>query len=445
MATLMQCFYWDCPRESGREYQWWPHVRARLPELAAAGFDTLWLPPAHKAANIDGPSMGYDPYDYYDLGDIAQRGATSTWFGSRQDLVDLLRVARANRLNVLADLVINHCNGADAAEINPITGESRWTLFEPRSGLFKRNWECFHPSMYERWDQGAFGGMPDLSHRNPYVYAEIMKLTRWLIEEIGFDGFRFDYVKGYGGETVAAVQEYRYLRGDQPFRPFGVAEHWDSARAIESWAEVTNFTNDNPVHAFDFPLREMLKALCDQYGFSLRNLTTWDSVLSNQPEIAVTFVENHDLRDPGRPIANDKLLAYSYILTHEGSPCVYWKDYFTAGLADPDTPNGLAALVRAHRDFAGGSMQVLWVDDDLYIMQRVGYGDQPGLLYVLNNHGARWNGAWVSTRWSNTVLRPVAWWGRDDRRAPEPQHCAVDGRGQFWAPPRGYAVYAPVS
>src|SRR5258707_3952959 len=52
----------------------------------------------------------------------------------------------------------------------------RSTLF-PYTTLFRskfpRNWECFHPCMYESWDEMTFGDMPDLAHRNPYVYAEL--------------------------------------------------------------------------------------------------------------------------------------------------------------------------------------------------------------------------------------------------------------------------------
>ena len=48
----------------------------------------------------------------------------------------------------------------------------------------------------------------------------------------------------------------------------------------------------------------------------------------------------------------------------------------------------------------------------------------------------------VDTSRANTTFRPVAWWGRDDA-APLPTETAGDRRGQFWAPPRGYAVYAP--
>jgi alpha-amylase len=182
--------------------------------------------------------------------------------------------------------------------------------------------------------------------------------------------------------------------------------------------------------------------LCDQYGFSLKNLILGESILQKQNYSAVTFVENHDLRDEGRPITNDKLLAYSYIMTHEGYPCVFWKDYYNFDLALEGTPNGIAALVSAHEKYAAGTTSVLYLDDDLYIMQRSGYGDQPGLIYVLNNRGDRWQGQWVTTQWSNAAFQPVAWWGKNELFRPADQSTGSDGRGQFFAPARGFAVYA---
>jgi alpha-amylase len=442
MGVMLQAFYWDCPRVEKKEFEWWQYVSDQVPALARVGFTSLWLPPVHKAANLGGFSMGYDPYDYYDLGEFAQKGTVPTWYGTKEQLLNLIETAHGHGLSLFADVVINHNSGADAAELNPLTGQERWTLFEPQSGKFPRNWECFHPSMYESWDEGTFGDMPDLSHRNPYVYAEILKLARWLVEEIGFDGFRYDFVKGYGANTIAAIQEYRYMRGGQPFSPYGVAEFWDNARAIEYWANVANFSNSNPVDAFDFPLREMLKALCDQYGFSLRNLATWETVLQKQPQTTVTFVENHDLRDEGRPIVNDKLLAYSFILTHEGYPCVFWQDYFSYNLALDGTRNGIAALVQTHEKCAGGGTQTLWLDDNLYIMQRTGYEDKPGLVYVLNNHGDNWRGGLVNTHWPNASFEPVAWWSKFDMSRPIDQTTDRDGRAHFYSAPRGYAVYA---
>ena len=443
MTVMMQAFFWDCPREAQQEYQWWNHVHDHVAALAKAGFGALWLPPVHKAANLGGPSMGYDPYDYYDLGEFDQKGSVKTWFGSKEELLALIGAAHTNGIDVIADFVVNHCSGADAQELNPITGERRWTRFEPASGKFRRDWECFHPNPYESWNEGSFGGMPDLSHRNPYVFGEILKLARWLVEEIGFDGFRYDYVKGYGANTVTAVQEYRYQRAGKLVKPYGIAEFWDNARTIERWIDITNFSNQNPVRAFDFPLRETLKSICDQYGFGLRNLLDQPSLAKDVTRDAVTFVENHDLRDQGRGIVNDKMLAYGYILTHEGYPCVFWKDYFVEGLGQPESANGIAALVAAHENHAGGGTEVLWVDDDLYIMQRLGGGNQPGLIFIWNNRGDDWRGAWVRTCWRDRDFTPIAWWSSTDTHQPNDQHSGPEGHAPFWAPPRGYTVYVP--
>jgi alpha-amylase len=123
---------------------------------------------------------------------------------------------------------------------------------------------------------------------------------------------------------------------------------------------------------------------------------------------------------------------------------VFWQDYYAFGLGRPGEPTGIAALVRAHEDHAGGATTVLHANDDLYIMQRGGFGSQKGLIFVLNNRGNAWNGAWVKTQWKNTVFAPVAWGGRDDVRIPQMQRIQEDGWGEFYAPPRGYAVYVPL-
>ena len=69
--------------------------------------------------------MGYDPYDYDDLGEFDQKGPIKTWFGSKQELLDLIEVTHAHDLSVVADMVINHNSGADSEEMNPIAGRSR--------------------------------------------------------------------------------------------------------------------------------------------------------------------------------------------------------------------------------------------------------------------------------------------------------------------------------
>jgi alpha-amylase len=441
MGVLLQTFYWDCPKTEGQEGKWWDFVRGQVPALATDGFTALWLPPASKAANWN--TMGYDPYDYFDLGDFDQKGNTTTWFGNKAALLDLIKIAHANSLQVYADVVLNHNSGADSQETNPLLrNQMRWTKFEPKSGRFKRDWECFHPCRYENVDEQTFGAMPDLCHRTPAVYTGLMDYTRWLVEEIGFDGFRFDFVKGYGPWIIKGIAEYRYTRGHSTPQPFCVGECWDRVRTIDDWLETVNNFNTNPVSAFDFPLHYKLQALCDQFGFDMRTLI--DGTVGQQfPARAVTFVENHDTVRDGNAVVNDKLLAYAVILTHEGYPSVFWQDYFSFNLAKRGTPNGIAALVTAHEEFAAGSTSVLYADHDLYIMQRNGFGSAPGLIAVFNNRGDDWNGQRVQTQWKTSKLTPVAWWSNTELSKPSDKWTDLNGTADVWAPPRGYAVYVP--
>ena len=98
---------------------------------------------------------------------------------------------------------------------------------------------------------------------------------------------------------------------------------------------------------------------------------------------AVSFCDNHDT-DRSQPIVNDKLLAYAYIMTHEGVPCIFWKDYYNYGLAMPDSAMGIDKLCQVHRDYAGGETTLLYSDGRLYVAQRGGYQAQKGLVVVIN-------------------------------------------------------------
>jgi alpha-amylase len=270
-----------------------------------------------------------------------------------------------------------------------------------------------------------------------------MEYVRWLLEDIGFDGLRYDFVKGYGTWIITAILERLYQKnGTDKFWAFGVGEYWDEDRFIANWLRGTNAFTDNPVSAFDFPLRYRLKALCDQDGFDLRILCQGGTLINDGLALrAVTFIENHDIARTD-PVINDKILAYSFILTHEGYPCVFWQDYFNYGLAMNGTPNGIEALVGLHEKYAGGVTNILYCDRDLYIMQRTGSDTQRGLLFVLNNSGD-WNGREVATQWSNKAFVPLAWNGRNNTTAPINKWTNGDGVSDFWAPPRGYAVYIP--
>ncbi|WP_058189786.1 alpha-amylase domain-containing protein [Terracidiphilus gabretensis] len=442
MAVMMQAFYWDAPVKEDKRGEWWDTIREKVPQLAASGFNSLWLPPISKAA--DPNSNGYDPYDYFDLGDIDQKGSMKTLYGNRAELENLIRTMREHNMGAIADMVINHNSGADEEETNPLNGQKMWTKFRPKSGKFPRDWNCFHPSRYERTmiEGENFAGFPHLCHRNPLVYTAMFEYARLLIEELDFEGLRFDFVKGYGAWMIGLLSKYQYQKKDgREFAPFVVGEYWSGPDDIGDWLDKVHAVTDQQVAAFDFPLRYKLKDMCDTPSYDLRKLTDEGSVSAARPFNAVTFVDNHDMQN--NEIVNDKMLAYSFILTGDGYPCVFWWDYFNNELARPNTPNGIDALVSAHHKHAGGESSILHADPDLYVMQRAGTESQTGLVYVLNNLGNQWSGRAVKTKWPNKKFKPVAW---DGYQAPQPEERTTDGEGsaEFPAPPRGYCVYAPV-
>jgi alpha-amylase len=446
MAVMMQAFYWDSPQQEKQEHNWWNFVAERVEALSKSGFNALWLPPVSKASSD--LSMGYDPYDYWDLGDYDQKGGVKTLFGNRAELEALIAKAHDNGLGLYADMVINHNSGADEEEVNPLDGQKRWTKFNPASGQFPRDWNCFHPSRYEQvmMEGEHFAGFPHLCHRNPQVYKAMFEYARLMIEELGFDGFRFDFVKGFGAWMISLLSKYRYVKDGKEFTPFVVAEMWSGPKDIEGWIDKVNSLTDNQVAAFDFPLRYKLKDVCDKPNYDLRNLTDGGAVVTKRPLHAATFVDNHDMGD--NVIVNDKMMAYSFIMVHEGYPCIFWYDYYNNQLGRGGTPNGIDALIDVHHRYAGGDSQILHADPDLYIMQRVGYKsdtvDQPGLVYVLNNLGDKWSGTSVKTRWPNQKFRPLAWDGHDAAH-PDERTTDADGNAEFPAPPRGFAVYVPVA
>jgi len=383
--------------------------------------------------------MGYDVYDYYDLGKHDQKGSVKTWFGSEDELKALISASHGKGIKVYADLILNHNNGADSPELNPITNRDWWTKFTPKSGKFTRDWTCFNPSPYTEGNPVTFGDMPDLCHINPRVSTGVLNHAKWLIEEIGFDGFRYDFVKGFGAWIVRAIHDRNYLRDNQKVNIFGVGECWAGDGFIDNWLDSVNRWAEHRVGAFDFPLRYRLKDLCDSYGFSMRRLADGGVLMKERPFEAVTFVENHDFSG-NDCVVNDKMLAYAFILTHEGYPCVFWKDYFNYGLGEPGQPSGIERLVQVHEEFAGGTTNIIYVDDIFYAMERSGAGDQPSLVFALNNSAEQLK-KWVKCGFNGKNLNPLAWRGRYSMASPQPVQVNGDGWVEIEVPSRGYVVY----
>jgi alpha-amylase len=407
-GVMMQAFYWDVPAGG----VWWNTIKGKVQAWSDAGIDVIWLPPASKAQN-GAFSMGYDPYDYFDLGQYNQMGSIETRFGSSGELQSLINTAHTAKLSVIADIVINHNSGGNS-EINPYTGTSTWTIFTPLSGKFNRTYNDFHPNGIHNNDSGAFGGFPDLCHDQPNVQNWLWKssesVAKYYKNVIGFDGWRFDYVKGF---EPWVVKDW-----DTEVGGFAVGEYWDSNVNTLDW-----WTTQSQASAFDFACYYKMNDAFD--GNDLNKLND-DMLWKRNASKAVTFVTNHDTDE----IYNGKMLAYAYILTHEGYPTIFYRDY-----EEWLDKNKLNNLIWIHNNLAGGTTNILYTDTDEYVARRNGYNNA-GLVVYINNSNY-WQERWVETNWSSTIIKDYT-----GNSTWEP----VTQSGKWvkiQAPPKSYSVWSP--
>ena len=439
-GIMMQGFYWDVP--SGGS--WYDTLALRAVELSdmagGYGIDRIWLPPASKAQS-GGYSMGYDPADYYDLGNYNQYGTVETRFGSRSELESAIATFKGLGISVMEDIVLNHRSGG-ASEYNPYTGSNTWTDFSGvASGKAAWDYNSFHPNGVHSNDAGAFGGFSDVCYMTGQAYGDMQTWMNWLQDSVGFNGgWRFDYVKGL--ETWV-VKDMIAATGS----PFSVGEYWDSNTGTLDW-----WTGQTGASAFDFALYYTMGDIFNNTsgGGYLPNLVDPNkSFAAKNPLKAVTFTGNHDTDI----IVNDKMMAYAFILTYQGYPSIWWKDYYNYGLKDlgGQWGNGIDQLVwvRGQLAAAAPNIELLKTDDgDLLIYGSYGYSAaSPGYIVVINDNASSWKGSWVHTNNGYLYgknLKVYAWYSSVSGQNVQPatKYAQSNGWVEVWAPPRGYAVYS---
>jgi hypothetical protein len=85
----------------------WNQISDKMPEIAEAGYDSLWLP--NPAKGDSGTfSVGYDQFDPFDLGSTNQRGTIATAYGTEADLIRMVQTAHRFGIRVYFDNVMNH-------------------------------------------------------------------------------------------------------------------------------------------------------------------------------------------------------------------------------------------------------------------------------------------------------------------------------------------------
>ncbi|WP_082629860.1 alpha-amylase [Olsenella massiliensis] len=408
-GTMLQGFSWYLPADGKH----WERLRTNAKAFAEVGITSVWLPPAYKG-QAGAEDVGYGVYDLYDLGEFDQKGSVATKYGTKDEYLAAIRELKAQGIQVLADVVLNHRMGADeceqveAVEVNAddrtqdssgtqvITAWSRYT-FPGRKGAYSDFvWDhsCFHGCDYDeatqrkaifrfadkQWD-------PDVTHENgnydylmgddvdvthPPVYDELVSWGAWYVDACDLDGFRLDAVKHIERDFYRRwLDELRERTGKELFT---VGEYWSS-----DLDELRGYLGDDaPMSLFDVPLHfKLFQASTSDGQMDLSRLFE-GTLVASDPTHAVTFVENHDTQ-PGQALQSFiepwfKPSAYACILLREaGYPCVFYGDLF-------GMPNGgdipaveeLPLLMEIRRRFAYGPQHDFLDSPDLIGWTREG-------------------------------------------------------------------------
>lgn len=123
----------------------WREMADKMPELAEAGYSSLWIPPPTKGSG--GMSVGYDLFDPFDLGGRSQRGFVATRYGTEAELLNLIETAHRFGIRVYADNIMNH-RAFDIPAYNEGTPVDVYPGMVPEDFHLRRTEDGF----YRKWD-----------------------------------------------------------------------------------------------------------------------------------------------------------------------------------------------------------------------------------------------------------------------------------------------------
>lgn len=316
-GVMLQGFSWNA-----YEAAQWKALEAQTTEFK--GFiDLVWVPQSGKCVETV-QVMGYKPYYYFNH---------NSSFGTEDELRSMIKTFKNNGIGTIADVVINHRNTEGwftfpAETYNGVTYQMLPTDICKNDDGSKTLTQATKEgvNLSNNNDEGDdFGDCRDLDHKSANVQKVVKAYLKFLKEDLGYIGFRYDMVKGFNASHVG---DYNTATGIQ----YSVGEYWDGVSSIKNWINNTGKKSG----AFDFPFHyNMTNAI--KYN-DWRKLN--DASLMSDPsyrQYAVTFVENHDIQvredksNNPDPIPTAYIpAANAFLIAMPGTPCIFqphWKAY----------------------------------------------------------------------------------------------------------------------
>ena len=343
-GVMLQGFNWgSAPRTASSHWGKWYNVMLNNADTIGDKFSYVWCPPPSKCDTAS--SEGYCP---------TELNVLDNCYGTANELKQMIQAISPAK--AIADIVVNHRSGSTSWGdfTNPdwgvVKGSKYGAICSNDEGFTKEPDLMGQATVKGASDTGeGYEASRDIDHTNTTVQQGIVDWMNNVLKPAGFVGWRYDYVKGFAGKYVG-----QYNAGSDA--EFSVGEYWPTAgynasspsdwgNQIKNWISATASNGGQKSKAFDFALKGAMNSIfgctwfdanwnggssgaSNNYGL----LADSSNLVISQPADAVTFVENHDTGSTQNHWAlntNAVGIAYAFILTHPGYPCVAWQHYFT--------------------------------------------------------------------------------------------------------------------
>ena len=377
-------------------------VIEKLDYLQELGITAIYFNPIFASAS----NHRYHTFDYYQIDPL---------LGTEEDFDNLVNELHKRDMKIVLDGVFNHASRGffqfnhilECGEESPYFDWFVVKGFPLNAYQGEPNYQCWYD----------LPALPEFNTDNPEVREYLFDIAKYWIDK-GIDGWRLDVA--FCIDDDAFWQEFRsVVKNANPDAYITGEIMWDASRWLQGdqFDAVMNYLLTFSLWGFiggkDFD-KETLGSWVDDfktgfYEFSLDKFATNSEKLMEMyplPNVMaqLNLIDSHDtprfleLVDGRKDLL---YLAYFFIFTYPGAPCIYYGDEIgMRGAGDPDCRRAfpwnekewdkdllekfkeLISLRKAHSAFRSEFYKVLYAKNDLIIYQRK--DENENLIAILN-------------------------------------------------------------
>jgi len=283
-------------------------IMNKLDYLQELGVNGLYLCPIFKSPS----THKYDTSDYFEI---------DPHFGDKKTFKKLVQHAHARGIKIMLDAVFNHCG----SQFRPWQDVLKYGEKSRYKDWFHiREFPLLNPEKPTQLNYDAFAfveQMPKLNTENPDVLNYFLEVGRYWIREFDIDGWRLDVANEVDHvfwrtfrHECRQIKRDVYILGEvwHDARPWLGGDQFDAVMNYPLTDAIINFIAKNKITASIFKIA--INKISTQYMRAVN-------------EVNFNLLDSHDTERLLTTCKGNKtkaLLAYTFLLTQTGTPCLYY-------------------------------------------------------------------------------------------------------------------------